>query len=447
MSAGSGEENDNLRSDLEELECHFTWGLTVQDADLNFLEAKFRDVVSLPEDSLPQEINLKGRTYNHLAYVKHLQGCNQEALGYLRKAVEENADNAMSCIVTYGNLAWVHHLMGGDREAETYLRRLKEINESFPTPPPAALHREVFGEKAWSLLRFSKNHYQDAKECFYEALQREPDDKEWNTGYAFSLFRLDGWRSRSGKPILFSKLETVKQLERALQLDPDNGVIIVYLARVFQYNGEKKETWDHMIKALEVSPNNLSVVLRVGTFLRKVEKYDRALDALNTMLTIAPDSARLHNEISKNYRGKAISGNELPDDQKLIRRCIFYKEETLRLNPSYFYPQLELAMRYAEVKEVERADRMFKEMFARPDLKPADRQALHRMYGDFQKYHMHSISTAVTHYMEGMRLQNISTDWKVCHERLLKIKESAETSMRTEIEEFLSVQLTTGATH
>ncbi|KAJ8361524.1 hypothetical protein SKAU_G00180520 [Synaphobranchus kaupii] len=156
--AGSGEENENLRSELEKLECHFTWGLTAQDVNLNFLEVKFRDVVSLPEDALPQEINLKGRTYNHLAYVKHLQGCNQEALGYLGKAVEENADNAKSCIVTYGNLAWVHHLMGDDREAETYLRRLEEINESFPTPPPAALHCKVFGEKAWSLLKFSKNH-------------------------------------------------------------------------------------------------------------------------------------------------------------------------------------------------------------------------------------------------------------------------------------------------
>ncbi|KAJ8361518.1 hypothetical protein SKAU_G00180430 [Synaphobranchus kaupii] len=438
MSAGSGDENENLRSDLKKLECHFTWGLTAKDADLNFLEVKFRDVVSLPEDSLPQEINLQGRTYNHLAYVKHLQGCNQEALGYLDKAVEENADNAKSCIVTYGNLAWVHHLMGDDREAETYLRRLEEINESFPTPPPAALHREVFGEKAWSLLKFSKNHYEEAKECFYEALQREPDDKEWNTGYAFSLFRWDGWRIMSGEQIPLSTSRSVKQLERALELDPDNGVIMVYLARVFQNNGKKLVAWNHMRKALEVSPNNLSVVLKVGKFLRNMHSYDMALDVLNKMLKIAPDSARLHHEIANNYRWKAIIGKGHLRNPELIRRSISHKEEEVRLNPSYFYPQLELAMRYAEVQEVDRAERMFQEMFARPDLKPADRQALHRMYGDFQKYHMGSMRTAVTHYMEGMKLQNISTDWKACHKRLLKITESPESPMRFEIEEFLS---------
>ncbi|KAJ8361522.1 hypothetical protein SKAU_G00180470 [Synaphobranchus kaupii] len=437
-SAGSGEENENLRSELEKLECHFTWGLTAQDVNLNFLEVKFRDVVSLPEDALPQEINLKGRTYNHLAYVKHLQSCNQEALGYLGKAVEENADNAKSCIVTYGNLAWVHHLMGDDREAETYLRRLEEINESFPTPPPAALHRKVFGEKAWSLLKFSKNHYQDAKECFYEALQREPDDKEWNTGYAFSLFRWDGWRIMSGEQIPLSTSRSVKQLERALELDPDNGVIMVYLALVFQYNRKKLEAWNHMRKALEVSPNNLSVVLRVGKFLRKVENYDMALHALKKMLKIVPDSARVHQEISNNYRWKAIRAKRHQDERELILRSISHKKEEVRLNPSYFYPQLDLAKRYAEVKDVERAERMFQEMFAHPDLKPADRQALHRMYGDFQKYHMGSMRTAVTHYMKGMRLQNISTDWEKCRKRLLQIIELPETAMHFEIEEFLS---------
>ncbi|KAJ8361530.1 hypothetical protein SKAU_G00180550 [Synaphobranchus kaupii] len=337
-SAGSGEENENLRSELEKLECHFTWGLTAKDADLNFLEVKFREVVSLPEDSLPQEINLKGRTYNHLAYVKHLQGCNQEALGYLGKAVEENADNAKSCIVTYGNLAWVHHLMGDDREAETYLRRLEEINESFPTPPPAALHREVFGEKAWSLLKFSKYHYEEAKDCFYEALQREPDDKEWNTGYALSLFRWDGWRIMTGEKIPLSTSRSVKQLERALELDPDNGVIMVYLARVFQNNGKKLVAWNHMRKALEVSPNNLSVVLKVGKFLRNVHSYDMALDVLNKMLKIAPDSARLHHEIANNYRWKAIIGKGHLRNPELIRRSISHKKEEVRLNPSYFYP-------------------------------------------------------------------------------------------------------------
>ncbi|KAJ8361525.1 hypothetical protein SKAU_G00180500 [Synaphobranchus kaupii] len=436
-SAGSGEENENLRSDLEKLECHFTWGLTAQDVNLNFLEAKFRDVVSLPEDSLPQEINLKGRTYNHLAYVKHLQGCNQEALGYLGKANKENEDNAKSCIVTYGNLAWVHHLMGDDREANTYLRRL-ESNESFPTPPPAALHREVFGEKAWSLLNFSKNHYQDAKECFYESLQREPDDKELNTGYAFSLFRWDGWRIKNGEKIPLSTSRSVRQLKKAQELDPDNGMIMVYLALVFQNNGKKLVAGNYIKKALEVSPNNFCVVLRVGKFLRKVKNYDMALHALEKMLKIVPDSARLHHEISNNYRWKAIRGNGLQDDRELILRSIPHKEEEVRLNPSYFYPQLELAMRYAEVKDMERAEGMFQEMFARYDLKPADRQALHRMYGDFQKYHMDSMRTAVTHYMEGMRLQNISTDWEKCRTRLLQITESQGTFMHFEIKKFLS---------
>ncbi|XP_064173871.1 interferon-induced protein with tetratricopeptide repeats 8 [Anguilla rostrata] len=426
---------ENLRSDMEKLECHFTWGLSAEEADLNLLEVKFWDIVSLPQDT---EYNLKGRTYDHLAYVKHLQGFNQEALGCLAKAEEENVDNAKHCIVTYGNFAWLHHLMGDDPKAQMYLQKLEGINKSVQTHPLAALPREVLGEKAWSLLKFSKNHYEKAKECFYEALQKEPDDKEWNTGYAFALFRWNGSRIMRGEAS-WSGSGSVKQLEKALALDPDNGMIMVYLAHIFNNNDRKLEAWAYMRKALDVSPNNLSVVLKVGKYMRKVKYYDMALDVLNRMLKIAPNSPRLHHEIASNYRWSSFRVGGETRDRDLILRSISHTEEEVRLNPSYLYPKMELALRYAEVQNMEKAERIFQEMLARSNLKPTDQQALHRMYGDFHKNHRGSMRTAVTHYMKGMELQNISTDWKICRKRLLKIHATRRTrgTMYFEIEEFL----------
>ena len=427
----------NFKSDLEKLECHFTWGLRAGgDTDLNFLEVKFRDSVSVPYDS---ENNLRGRTYNNLAYVKHLQGFNEEALECLAKAEEINIDNAKHCIVTYRNFVWLHHLMGDDPKAQTYVRKLEEINTSFLTDPAATLPREVLGEKAWFLLKFSKNHYEEAKECFYEALQREPDDKEWNMGYAIALFKLDSLRIMRGEQIPLGSSRPRKQFEKALALDTENGMIRVYLGRMYKSNSKKLEAWKYMKEALDVSPNNLSVVLKVGKFLRKVQDYDMALNALKRMLRIVPDSPRLHHEIASTYRQKSFRPDGETRDRKLILRSISHTEEEVRLNPAYLYPQMELALRYAEVHKIEKTKQIFQEMFARNDLKPVEQQALHRMYGDFQKNYMKSFSTAVTHYMEGMKLQNVSSDWQMCRKRLVNIVNNSRTknAIYFEIEEFI----------
>ncbi|KAJ8248586.1 hypothetical protein GJAV_G00243580 [Gymnothorax javanicus] len=429
--------DENLRSDLEKLQCHFTWGLRSDETDLNFLEVKLRDLaMTLPDAG---DANLKGRAYNHLAYVKHLQGFDQEALGYLAKAEGGDSGDVQRCIVTFGNLAWMHHLMGDDARAQMYLQKLGEIDNSSSTAPPAALPREAIAEKAWSLLLFSKNHYEEAKDIFYEALQREPEDKEWNTGYAFALFHWDGERIKRGEDIPFSESRSLKQLQKALSLDPGNGQIMVHLGLLHQNNGKKLQAWTYMKEALDASPNDLSVALKVGKYLRKLKEYDMSLAALKRMLKTAPNSPQLHHEIASTYRWKSFTQHGETRDRALIRRSISHTVEEVRLNPSYVYPQLELALRYAEVGEEEKSQRIFKEMFARHDLSPANQQALHRTYGDFLRNHKNSMETAVKHYMEGMKLQNISTDWDMCRKRLRKLlaKRKATTAMHIEIQDFL----------
>ncbi|KAJ8418247.1 hypothetical protein AAFF_G00139560 [Aldrovandia affinis] len=110
-----------------------------------------------------------------------------------------------------------------------------------------------------------------------------------------------------------------------------------------------------------------------------------------------------------------------PHKPELIHRSIFHLEEEVHLNPSYIYPQLELAVRYSEVQNVERANDVFQKIFTRPDLSFTEQQALHRMYGELQWSPVCSQSTAITQYMEGMKLLNISSDWRKCHTPLLKI--------------------------
>lgn len=319
--------------------------------------------------------------------------------------------------MTYGNLAWVHSFLSNATEAEAYIEKINEILRAFPTPE---LHREVLSEKAWSLLKFSKKSYIRAKEIFLEALQKEPDDKEWNTGLAFSLFRLEGLKIGQYHRVRFEESPAVLQLKKALKLDPDNPMILVYLGLKCYKNIKNSEAWQYMTQALKMAPHNLSVVLHVAKFMKKEQCYDRALDVLLEMLKKAPDSSRLHHEVANNYRWKAMQIDDIHNPE-LLGLCVHHLEKGASLNPGYVYPQLELALRYAELKQAGKAEQKFTELFSKPDLKPADLQAGHRLYGDFKLYRLGSEKAAVEHYKQGMMLGRVSTEWISCRNRLKKI--------------------------
>ncbi|XP_076830755.1 interferon-induced protein with tetratricopeptide repeats 8 [Brachyhypopomus gauderio] len=406
-----------MLEELKKLDCHFTWDLQKEDADLNFLEIKFTESLSVQSTDRG---NLRQRILNFVAYIKHLKGFNDMALAYLEKAKKACDDN-FQCVVTYGNLAWLHHHMANDVMAKVYVEKVAEISGVGEiSRAPAKLLREVQSERAWSFLRFSKKSYSRAKESFHKALQNEPEDKEWNTGYAFSLFHLEGLEVREDKRTPFERSPAVTQLKRALTLDPDNAMIHVYLGLKCHKNRRNAEAWCHMRKALCMAPYDLTVSLHAAKFMKKEQCYDMALEVLHKTLEKAPDSSRVHHEIANNYRWKAWQSGDIHNPD-ILRLCIHHSEEGARLNPSFLYPQIELALRYAEVKDYSKAKQKFKELYELASLQPADLQAWHRMYGDFNLYRLGSEATAVNHYKEGMTLQNVSTEWKMCKNRLYKI--------------------------
>ncbi|KAI7805988.1 interferon-induced protein with tetratricopeptide repeats 8 [Triplophysa rosa] len=403
--------------DLKILSCHFTWGLEKENADLNFLDVKICERLAV---QCEYKENVQQREYNFLAYIKHLQGVNDEALKNLELAIKEHTGDEKNLIVTYGNLAWLHSVMGNVAEAKSYVEKVKDIFRAFPTPSPTDLHREVQSEKAWSLLKFSRKSYIRAKEIFFEALQKDADDQEWNTGLAFALFRLEGLEVGEVRRVRFEESPAVVQLKRALKLHPDNAMIHVYLGLKCYKNTRNTEAWEYMRKALKMAPDNLGVVLHVAKFMKKEQCYDMALEVLLRMLRKAPDSSRLHHEIANNYRWKAMQMKDT-HNPRLLSLCIQHLEKGASLNPGFIYPQLELALRYAEAKQSQKAEHKFQELVALPDLKPADRQAWHRMYGDFHLYRLGSEAAAVEHYKQGMMLRRVSTEWNICKNRLKKV--------------------------
>lgn len=147
-----------LENKLQNLQCHFTWGLNKEDADLNFLDVKLCET----QDAIQHEGN-EGNQERHnlnlLAYIKYLRGDNDEALGCLDKAERQNKGDEKLCLTIYGNLAWLLHHKGDDMRSMVYVEKIEKIQQTFPPASSSVLPREIHSEKAWSLLKFSKKHY------------------------------------------------------------------------------------------------------------------------------------------------------------------------------------------------------------------------------------------------------------------------------------------------
>ncbi|MGH0117335.1 UNVERIFIED_CONTAM: hypothetical protein FKN15_013858 [Acipenser sinensis] len=179
---------------------------------------KFNNTASRYSVLLPAVYGEKG-----LSFLKHLQGVNEEALKYLQQAEEitwkDHEDEFEKLvIVTYGNFAWVHYHMGELNKAQSYLEKLEDICKRLPKDLPPAVYRE----KRWTFLRVWDKNCDKSKECFEKALELEPDEKEWNYGYANVLY----CQRRAGTA---EDSDALKQLRRAQKLDPENTVIMVLL--------------------------------------------------------------------------------------------------------------------------------------------------------------------------------------------------------------------------
>lgn len=294
----SSTEDAVLEDELRTLERYFTWELEKEKLDLTYLLNRLEEHADFKRGGNEG----LARTYNSLGFVKYLLGSHEEALAFMQKCVEltrEYLDNDCDrwLIVPYGNLAWLQYHMKCFSECESYLEKIRNIAQKFPDSA-LGLHHEVLGQKAWVFFRFSRKYYNQAKECFERALELEPENAQWNHGYALVLHRME--THCSNEP----SLSIIKQLRRALETGPDNdelkAILAVKLAQSMEYDeGEKL-----MEEALDSSPNAPNVIRYVGKFLRDYGSVERSIALLKRALEKSPTSAFIHHQLALCYKRK-----------------------------------------------------------------------------------------------------------------------------------------------
>ncbi|XP_072335101.1 interferon-induced protein with tetratricopeptide repeats 5-like [Scyliorhinus torazame] len=423
----SNAQDDLLKVKLDWLQCHFTWAPQRENIDLDDMKQRL-------EDSIQTGVKYQARSYNHLAFINCLQGNCEEAIQNLKEAekvLRENHEDEFNkrIIVTYGNYAWVYYHMGQLTEAQSYLDKLERVCKQFPEASRyTAMIPEVYGEKGWSLLSSAAQYYEDAKECFTKALEEDPDNIEWNVGYAIVLSRLERF---SGTPENQGPSESVKQFRRVLELDPDNSVAMVQLALKLQFKYKKEEEGVQLVEvALQKSPDDPYVLRDAARYYRFQRDVEKAVELLKKGLEITPHSAFFHHQIGQCYRTKLNPliknpGSRDPHNpafrqrKELIDQCKFHFQKAIeKRSLTSIKSHLDLAEIWAIDEEYRKANEIYKHLLTLDGIRPENKQAICLQAGLFELNHKNSESNAISHFLEGIKVNYDSIEQKKCRENL-----------------------------
>ncbi|NXX47011.1 IFIT5 protein, partial [Tricholaema leucomelas] len=412
---------NSLKSSLLKLECYFTWTLLKEDVDLDEMEEKVNHQIEFFTKS-------KVTNYNLLSYLCHLNNSNEEALSNLHKAEEEvkrkHPDEiARRSLVTWGNYAWIYYHMERYKEAEAYVSKVKTGLRNLPsTPQWKAQCPEIYAEEGWACLKFGRKYHRRANDCFANALRQEPNNPEFNAGYAITVYRLENPFKRQSL--------SLAPLKRAVELDPDNTFVTVLLALKLQDLNQTEEGEIYMEEAMKKTPDLPYVLRYAAKFYRRKGELQKALEILKKTLEVTPNSSFFHHQLGLCYRSELFRLKEAtrcpPREQvdKLIQLCIFHFKTVIEIKPKFFYVHVDLANMYIEAKRYEEAEEVFQKAFQINILSDADKQQLYYYYGTFNHFHMRNESEAIEYYTKGLEMKPQSPYFTKCKNALKSLLQS-----------------------
>ncbi|XP_077654761.1 protein IFIT1 homolog B-like isoform X2 [Urocitellus parryii] len=418
-------DDHGMQDKLRQLRCHFTWGLKIEDNAIPDLESRVMEEIEFLDTRYNVGI------HNLLAYVKHLKGQDERALQSLREAEDlvqrEHAEQAdLRSLVTWGNYAWVYHHMGRLAEAQTYLDKVEDTCKKFASPSRYRLEfPEMECEEGWAMLKCGRKNYEWAKACFERALRVEPENPEFSLGFAISSFRLD----YDDENVI-----SLEPLRTAFRLNPEDAYVKVLLALKLQDVGQEVEGEGYIEEALNSTSSQPYVFQYASKFYRKKGCVDKAIELLKKALETRPNSASLHHQLGLCYRAKLFQVKNVrnvnhrrqtrENVDRLVQLAIKEFQETVRLKPRFEMAYVYMAEMYAERGQCRLAEEYFQKALCMDNLADHVQQDIHHRYGRFQQFHMKSEDKAITHYLKGLKIPEMSFARKKLISALEKLAES-----------------------
>ncbi|XP_054974651.1 interferon-induced protein with tetratricopeptide repeats 2-like [Sorex araneus] len=391
--------------------------------------------------------------YNLLAYIKHLDGHDEDALECLQQAEKsiqkEYSDQAeVRNLVTWGNYAWVNYHLGKLDEAQDYVDKVKQVCEKFSNPLSLECP-ELDTEEGWARLKCGNNQLKRAIVCFEKALEKHPHDPEFASGLAIARHRASELAiARHCDSDCPAPVNVLNLLREAVELNPENMYVKLLLALTLQKmnNAEGEKLVEEFLKE---GPDEAGMLQQAAKFYRTGGDLDKAIELLERASEMLPNDTRIHYIIGTCYREKVqknIWRNDrmCQESENLLQYQIeqgidhFKKADT---NRNFSQVNLSLAFLHATAGEYNEAEHYYQREFSK-DLSPLQKQLLHLYYGNFQFFHIKCEEKAIHHYMEGVKINHESKEKEKMMSKLYKIAqkrryENRQDSQTLELLEFL----------
>ncbi|XP_074492929.1 interferon-induced protein with tetratricopeptide repeats 5-like [Sebastes fasciatus] len=431
MSAAQSQKT--LVSKLEALQCHFTWDLEASTNKLFHLRDQLEDI------GTEEGNRWLGHIYNLRGFIQYKLGLTKDAQSLFNKAAEafrqmRREDEGHWLVVNYGNLAWLHHHLGDQAESQAYLTKIDALMNKYPSPSQDELHPEIYAEKAWTLMKFSRDE-KLAADYFQRAMKMQLDMVEWNTSHVLGLARAFKDSNTGLEADMLEKVRIAKEQ------DQDNFYLAAYYLEQCAKKGKRIEDEARQL-ARKVLRNPVSSYNGMKPLIWVYKKHvsiDEAIELAEEALEKHPDERYLKRCAALCYKWKFMVVSDNRPKQSMIDRAITLHKEVISLYPhSTLMKELDLANIYAKSNQGQaKAEQIYQGLLER-NLEPPEKQMLYNFYAkhlyldrqEYQRSIQYNMKAAAIPHQSSFRGDSITT--------LEKIKDKGRNQMCREIEEFLA---------
>ncbi|XP_062270129.1 interferon-induced protein with tetratricopeptide repeats 2-like [Platichthys flesus] len=393
----SAQSEITLEGRLVALQCHFTWKLAPGRKTLLSIKDWLQDI------GTEEGCKWLGHIYNLQGYIHFQLGSIEEARSFFSKAAEafrkmRGAEEGPWLVVTYGNQAWLHHHQGEIEESLACLSKIDGLMTEDPSQDE--LHPEICAEKAWTLMKFSREQNLLAAENFQRAIRMQPDMVEWQTSYVLLLVYMSKQRKTG------VEADIMEKLRKAKEQDPEN----LYLAAIYLLQLAKRGQTDQSgaqelaTKVLRNPVSSYSGIKPLMLFYRSFISLDEAVALAEEALKLHPEERYLKRCVALSYKWKIWEKDSRPSPS-LIEKGIRAHEELHSLYPDYsFMKRLDLAYFYARSENTKANSEKFFQQLLVEDLEPAEQQALFNIYAKYMYFIQRQPKISIQYHMKAAEI-------------------------------------------
>ncbi|XP_070569834.1 interferon-induced protein with tetratricopeptide repeats 5-like isoform X2 [Ptychodera flava] len=418
----------SLKDQLQKISCHFTWNLedgTIREINdlTNRVEFDYNndpDKQKVPKLSLLGYLSVSSlhKKRNSSKAIKHLK----EALMSNDEEIHKGEGARGDRMVILGDLAWIYFKQGKNDDARDYIQK---VNQLLPLSQEA--QAQLWAHEGFASWWFGANQFERARMLYDAALELDPDNEPWLFELGLILDRQS--RQPNGEN---AKRRVGEVMKKVITLNPKRSLARVIYAIWLFNQGQREKYPDDFNKAIKTSPNDVTVLQRIGQFLRKQGFLDEALKRLESLLHDAPKSSFLKHQLCLVYRDKYFSVKGKRDINHLHRALEFCTEAVEDSSGGNFPAACDQAYLTGYIgkfehdnSKIDKANDLYSALIETENL--YDKASAHQAFGNFHKNVLQNTSNAIEQYQIAVKVKPDSfAARKACQEILKMMKERTD---------------------